>query len=151
MFHGIKVDVSDVARNVASMGRLLRAGFDLHCTKRGHTCWIENGGLETKISEDSPTSESPLYSLDVEVLPPPGVSSNGKTTVGARVAPIAAEDEQLEEGSIVELAGLVRPMGLNGQRGICMGRAPDGERWLIAMPGGRRVNVKMSNIKRSAT
>ena len=28
-----------------------------------------------------------------------------------------------------------------------MGRAPDGERWLIAMPGGRRVNVKMSNIK----
>ena len=28
-----------------------------------------------------------------------------------------------------------------------MGRAPDGERWLIALPGGRRVNVKMSNIK----
>ena len=24
---------------------------------------------------------------------------------------------------------------------------PDGERWLIALPGGRRVNVKMSNIK----
>ena len=46
MFHGqtneapipasIKVDVSDVARNVASMGRLLRAGFDLHFTNRGH-------------------------------------------------------------------------------------------------------------------
>ena len=28
----IKVDVSDVARNVASMGRLLRARFDLHFT-----------------------------------------------------------------------------------------------------------------------
>ena len=28
-----------------------------------------------------------------------------------------------------------------------MGRAPDGERWLIASPGGRRDNVKMSNIK----
>ena len=28
-----------------------------------------------------------------------------------------------------------------------MGRAPDGERWLIALPGGRRVNVKMSHIK----
>ena len=28
-----------------------------------------------------------------------------------------------------------------------MGRAPDGERWLIALPRGRRVNVKMSNIK----
>ena len=38
----IKVDVSDVARNVASMGRLLRAGFDLHFTNRGHTCWMEN-------------------------------------------------------------------------------------------------------------
>ena len=54
----IKVDVSDVARNVASMGRLLRAGFDLHFTNHGHTCWMENGGLKTTISEDSPTSEA---------------------------------------------------------------------------------------------
>ena len=107
----IKVDVSDVARNVASMGRLLRAGFDLHFTNHGHTCWMENGGLKTTISEDSPTSEAPLYSLDVEVLPPPK-----------------------------EIC-----VGLNGKRGICMGRAPDGERLLIALPGGRRVNVKMSN------
>ena len=53
----------------------------------------------------------------------------------------------MEEGSRVELAGLLRDIGLNGKRGICMGRAPDGERWLIALPGGRRVNVKMSNIK----
>ena len=68
----IKVDVSDVARNVASMGRLLRAGFDLHFTNHGHTCWMENGGLKTTISEDSPTSEAPLNSLDVEVLPPTG-------------------------------------------------------------------------------
>ena len=68
----IKVDVSDVARNVASMGRLLRAGFDLHFTNHCHTCWMDNGGLKTKISEDSPTSEAPLKSLDVEVLPPPG-------------------------------------------------------------------------------
>ena len=28
-----------------------------------------------------------------------------------------------------------------------MGRAADEERWLIALPEGRRVNVKMSNIK----
>ena len=28
-----------------------------------------------------------------------------------------------------------------------MGRGPDEERWLIALPGGRRVNVKMSKIK----
>ena len=69
-----------------------------------------------------------LYSLDVEV------------------APITADDQRLEEGSRVELAGLVRDMGLNGQSGICMGRAPDGERWLIALLGGRRVNMKMSKI-----
>ena len=59
----IKVDVSDVARNVGSMGRLLRAGFDLHFTNHGHTCWMENGGLKTTISEDSPTSEAFLYSF----------------------------------------------------------------------------------------
>ena len=157
MFHGqtneapipasIKVDVSDVASNVASMGRLLRAGFDLHFTNRGHTCWMDNGGLETTISEGSNTSVAPLHSLDVEVPPPLEESSNGKTAVGARVAPIAAEEERVEEGSRVELAGLVRDVSLNGRRRICMGHAPDGERWLIAMLGGRRVNVKMSNIK----
>ena len=68
------------------------------------------------------------------------------STASARIAPIAMDDERVEEGR-VELAGLVRDVGLNGRRGICMGRAPDGERWLIALPGGRRVNVKMSNIK----
>ena len=73
------------------MGRLLRPGFDSHFTNRGHTCWME--------PEDSSTSEAPLDSLDVEVLPPPGVPSNGKTADGARAAHIAAENERLEEGS----------------------------------------------------
>ena len=70
-----------------------------------------------------------------------------RPTASARIAPIAMDDERVEEGSRVELAGLVRDVGLNGRKGICMGRAPDGERWLIALPGGKRVNVKMSNIK----
>ena len=70
MFHGqtneapvpasIKVDVSDVATNVASMGRLLRAVFDLHFANHEHNCWMENGGLKTTTSEDSPTSDAPL-------------------------------------------------------------------------------------------
>ena len=102
----IKVDVSDVARNVASMGRLLRAGFDLHFTNHGHTCWMENGGLKTTISEDSLTSEAPLYSLDVEVLPPPGEICANRSTASARIAPIAMDDKRVEEGSRVELAGL---------------------------------------------
>ena len=143
----IEVDVSDVARNVASMGRLLRGRFDLHFTNRGHTCWMESGDQKTTISEDSPTSEAPLYRLDVEALPPPGAFSNGRTAAGATAAPIAAGNEHLEEDSRVELASVLRDLGLNGQRSICMGRAPDGERWLVAMPGGRRVNMKVSNIE----
>ena len=108
----IKVDVSDIARNVASMGRLLRAGFHLHFTNHGHTCWMENGGLKTTISEDSPTSEAPLYSLDVEVLPPPGEICESRSTASARIVPIAMGDERVEE---VELAGLVGDVGLNGE------------------------------------
>ena len=100
---------------------------------------MENGGLKTTISEDSPTSEAPLYSLDVEVLPPSGEICESRSAASARIAPIAMDEERVEEGSRVE--------ELNGKRGICMGCAPDGERWLIALPGGRRVNVKMSNIK----
>ena len=120
----IKVDVSDVARNVASMGRLLRAGFDLHFTNHGHLCWMENGGLQTTIIEDSPTSEAPLYSLDFEVLPPLGETCESKPAAGARIAPIVVDEERVEEGSRVELAGLVRDIGLNVKRGICMARTP---------------------------
>ena len=134
----IKVDVSDAARNVASMSRLLRAGFDLHFTSHGHTCWMENGGLKTTISEDSPTSEAPLYSLDVEVLPPPGEICESRSAASARIAPIAMDDERVEEGSRVELAGLVRDVGLNGKRGICMGRAPDGEKMADCVAGRQK-------------
>ena len=85
----IKVDVSDVARNVASMCRLLRAGFDLHFTNHGHTCRMENGGLKTTIGEDSLSSEAPLYGLDVQMLPPPGEICESRSTASARIAPIA--------------------------------------------------------------
>ena len=72
---------------------------------------MKNGCWRTTIREDSPTSEAPLYSLDVEVLPAPGERDTGTSSVGARVAQIAAaESEQLEEGSKVELAGLVRAL-----------------------------------------
>ena len=143
----MKVDVSDVASKVAPVNRLLKAGFDLHFTNHGPPCWMENGGLKTAISEDSATSGAPLHTLDVEVSPPPGELSNGNTAVGPRVAPITAGDVRLEKGSRVELAGLVQDMGLNGQRGVCMGAAPIGERWLIALLGGRRVNMKLWDIK----
>ena len=128
--------------------RLLFLTLDPLCRKRvqavnsspvSPVCWSES---RTTISEDSPTSDAPLYSLDVEVLPPPRESCESRPTASARIAPIAMDDERVEKGSRVELAGLVRDVGLNGRKGICMGRAPDGERWLIALPGGKRVNVK---------
>ena len=122
------MDVSDVAQNVVSMGSLLRAGFKLNFTNLGHTCWMQNCPQRTTIREDSPTSEAPLYSLDVEVLPPPGECDTGTSSAGARVAPIsAAESEQLEEGSTVELAFVVRDSGLNGMKGICVGRRERGQ------------------------
>ena len=40
----LKMDVSEVGKNVASMGRMLRAGFDLHFTNMGHDCWMERDG-----------------------------------------------------------------------------------------------------------
>ena len=85
-------------------------------------------------------SEAPLHSLDVEVLPPPGDFSNDKNCSWCE-----GRSHRCGERTIV--TSLVRDMGLNGQRAICMGRARDGERWLIATPGGRRVNMKMSNIE----
>ena len=44
------------------------------------------------------------------MLPPPGESCESRPTASARIAPIAMDDERVEEGSRVELAGLVRDM-----------------------------------------
>ena len=43
----------------------------------------------------------------------------------------------------------MRDVVLHGTKGICSGRARDGERWLIALLGGRRINEETSNIKPS--
>ena len=42
------------------------------------------------------------------MLPPPGEISESRSTASARIAPIVMNDERVEEGSRVELAGLVR-------------------------------------------
>ena len=57
---------------------------------------MENGGLKTTTIEDSPTSEAPLYSLYVEVLPPPGETCESKPAAGARVAPISMDEERVD-------------------------------------------------------
>ena len=58
---------------------------------------MENGGLKTTISEDSQTSEAPLCSLDVEVLPPPGEACKSKAAAGVKIAPIAVDEERVEK------------------------------------------------------
>ena len=58
---------------------------------------------------------------------------------------IAMDDERVEEGSRVELAGLVRDVGLKGRKGICMGRAPDGEK--MADRIARREKSQREDVK----
>ena len=88
------------------MCRLLRAGFDLHFTDFGHTCWMQKDGQTTKVYEDDPQSEAPLYNMHLRVLPPP---TERPEAVGKKllVAPIQAGATRGEtfEGCEVELAG----------------------------------------------
>ena len=67
----LRMDVSDVGKNVAAMGRLLRAGFDMHFTEGGHNCWMAKDNQTTTIYQDSPDSEAPLYFMRLRVLPVP--------------------------------------------------------------------------------
>ena len=60
------VDVSDVGKDVASMGRMLRAGFDMHFIEKGHKCWMEHKGRQSKFEEDDPNSEAPLFYLNMK-------------------------------------------------------------------------------------
>ena len=76
----VKVDVSDVDQNVASMGRLLRAKLDLHLLNAKKWLGTING--------DSSLLEAPLLSKCYLHL---GESGSGKTTAGARVVPIATQ------------------------------------------------------------
>ncbi len=46
------VDVSDVGKNVASMGRLLRVGSDANFTRERRRCWMERDGLGATIFQD---------------------------------------------------------------------------------------------------
>ena len=99
------------------------------------------------MSKDSPTSDAPVCSLDVEVLPPENFPMAELQLVrGSLPSPLMRSDWR--KAAEVIWRDLWETLGLNGQRGICMGRAPEGERWLIALPGGRRVNVQMSNIRK---
>lgn len=144
----LKMDASNVARNVASMGRLTRAGFDLHFTNFGHTSWMERDGRRTTIYEDDPQSDAPLYSMRLKVRPTPGSEAREPDAAPLRVAPVRRTDE-LYEACEVELAGLTTHSALNGQRGRCVQKLEsEPERWRVKLDTGRVINVKLDNIRR---
>ena len=100
--YNLSMDVSDVAREVVSMGRLLRAGFDMHFANKGHTCWMEYRGASTRIEEDDPNSEAPLFYLIMEVQPI--LEADGTPTVENVSAVDMPEDIAMD--CEVELTGL---------------------------------------------
>ena len=108
----VVVDIADVKKNVAGMGRLCRAGTDMHFTNFGHTCWMERQGQMTAIQEDDPLSDAPLFNLQVEVKPTPTtrMEVNDEKTVLA--APLDRVD-QIKIGDEVRLIGLDRCAELN--------------------------------------
>ena len=142
------VDVSDVGKNIASMGRLLRAGFDARFTRERHRCWMERDGQVATIFQDDERSEAPLYYMRLRVLPVPQQREERR---GLLVAPISGDE--FHEGCEVEIAGLVRDQHLNGRAGVVVRRTEAGDRWVIklAAAGGEAsavANVKADNLRR---
>ena len=84
------VDVSDVDKDVASMARMLRDGFAMQFTKKGHKCWMEHKGRQSKIKEDDLNSEAPLFYLNMKIQPIP---ENGGSSACDREARSSAEQE----------------------------------------------------------
>ena len=63
--------------------------------------------LDTEIGEADAATTAQQTPIPVEV---------NASAASARIAPIAMDDERVEESSRVELAGLVRDVGLNGKK-----------------------------------
>ena len=67
----LSMDVSDVGKDVVSMGRMLQAGFDIHFIENGHKFWMVHKGRLSKIEEDDPHSVAPPFYLKMNVQPSP--------------------------------------------------------------------------------
>ena len=126
----LSIDVSDVGKDVASMGRILRAGFDMHFTKSCNKCWMELKSKLSKIDADDPTSKAPLLYLNMKVQPIPEHGRNCECAETEKlVAPLSKQDE-IHVGCDVKLAGLITNSELNGMRGRCLGKAlTEGRVW----------------------
>ena len=100
--------MSDVGKDVMSMGRMLRAGFDMHSTEKVHKCWMEHGGRLSKIDEDDPNSDAPLFYLKMKVQPIPENGENSKGVESERLVAPLSKDDEIRVGCEVEIAGLVK-------------------------------------------
>ena len=77
----------------------------------------------SKIDEDDPNSDAPLFYLKMKVQPIPENGENSEGVESERlVAPLSKEDE-IHVGCEVEIAGLVTNVELNDVRGKCLGKA----------------------------
>jgi hypothetical protein len=66
------MDASDDGENVASMGRLLRADFDIHFAHASYLFWMERDGQASTIFREDERSEAPLYYMRFRVSSPSG-------------------------------------------------------------------------------
>ena len=142
------MDVSDVGKNVASMGRMLRAGFGMHFAREGHNCWMERDGQATALFEDDECSEAPLYYMRFRVLPPPTQHEQRR---GLLVAPLSVDE--FHEGCEVEVAGLARDQHLNGRVGVVVGRKArvegqePSDRWSVRVSAVEAFPASMAHVK----
>jgi hypothetical protein len=143
----LSMDVSHVGKDIVSMGRLLRAGFDMHFTDKGHTCWMEHQGVSSRIEEDDPSSEAPLFYLSMEAQPIPEDGGRPRDEADFLVAPVSMEEE-IPVGREVDVAGLTTNVEWNSVRGKCLGKALTEGRWLISTADGHPLNVRAENVRR---
>ena len=112
-----------MGKHFASMGRMLRAGFDMYFTEKGCKRWMEHKGRQSKIEEDDPNREAPLLYLNMRFQPIPEHGRNGECAQTEKLVAPLSKNNEIHVGCEVELAGLMTSAELNGVRGRCLGKA----------------------------
>ena len=96
------MDVSDMGKNVLSMGRLIRSGFDLHFTQNGHSSWMTEAstGRIIRLYADNGDAEAPLFYTKIAIRDP---ADQGRTAAA------------IDTGDVMRIVGLRTQTEYNGQ------------------------------------
>ena len=86
-------------------------------------CWMEHKGRQSKIEEDDPNSEAPLFYLNIKIQPSPENGGSSACAEAEKLAAPLSKKDEIHVGCEVELAGLMTNAELNGVRGRCLGKA----------------------------